>query len=243
MDTIEQPSGFLLIDKPQEWTSFDVIGKLRGVLRIKKIGHAGTLDPLATGLLIVAVGRAATKRIDEFVKQDKVYETTGILGEITDSYDAEGNHYKEEGEIPEFLQGENWKISKEIPTLEGLEKSLEKFTGEQQQIPPMFSAKKVQGKKLYELAREGKIIKRDASQITIQDLKLLSYEYPEFTLEVKCSSGTYIRSLVHDIGQDLEVGAYIKDLRRTQIGGFHVKDAWKIEDITKENFQEKFLQV
>lgn len=222
MDNI---SGFILIDKPKGWTSFDVVAKLRGITGIRKIGHAGTLDPIATGLLIVAIGRDATKQIDQYMKMDKVYIAKAKLGEISDTYDAEGI-------IQEF--------SKEIRTKEELEKTLGLFKGETLQVPPMFSAKKVGGKKLYELARQGKEIERQPVKIKINGINLLSFDYPWFEMEVSCGSGTYIRSLINDIGQELKVGAIMYELRRISIGDFNIKKAVQLEQLNKENW-DKFL--
>lgn len=235
----KEQSGFLLIDKSKGWTSFDVVAKLRGITKIKKIGHAGTLDPLATGLLIVAVGRQATRQIDTFVKLDKVYETTGILGAVSESYDADGTIYRSESN---FTKKQGWCIADNVPTEENLRNVIMSFLGEQEQVPPMFSAKKVNGKKLYELARKGETIKRKASKIIIHQIELLRYKYPEFDLRIQCSSGTYIRTIVHDIGQQLGTGAYVNMLRRTQIGNFNVDNAVQLVDITFENYSEKFVK-
>lgn len=234
----EIKSGFLLIDKPQGWTSFDIVAKLRGITKVKKIGHAGTLDPLATGLLLIAIGRKATREIQQYVKLDKVYTTTAILGAVSDSYDADGTIYKEGNE---FTEGQGWKILSYEPSGEEIEQVVQTFQGKIQQVPPMYSAKKVGGKKLYELAREGKVIEREPSNIEIYKVEITRYEYPEVDITVHCSTGTYIRSLVHDIGQQLGVGAYINVLRRTHIADFDVKDAWQIEDITRDNFEEKLF--
>ncbi len=221
--TIE--SFFLLIDKPVDWTSHDIVAYLRSVLKIKKIGHAGTLDPFATGLLIVAVGRQATKRIDQFKNQDKTYTVEIELGATTETYDLTGNIKKTAGEIIE-------------PTRERILEILEDFIGAQEQIPPMFSAKKIKGKKLYELARKGIEVERKPSEITIHDIKLLEYNYPNLKLEVKCGTGTYIRTLAHDIGQKLKTGAYCKELRRTEIGKYQVEDAQPPKKITSNNYQD-----
>lgn len=220
-------SGFLLINKPKSWTSHDVIDKLRAITGIQKIGHAGTLDPFATGLLIIGVGREATREINKFVKLNKEYIATLHLGKISDTYDPEGkiSDYGFEGKISE----------------EKINKILKKFTGEQNQIPPMFSAKKVKGKKLYELAREGKEIERQPQQITIYEIELLEYNYPALKIRVKCSSGTYIRSLGYDIGLALGCGAYLEELERTKIGEYKLEEAMDIEEIIKDNWQ-KFLK-
>lgn len=220
----DKRSGFILIDKAKGWTSFDVVAKLRSITGVKKIGHAGTLDPIATGLLIVAIGREATKQIDQYMKMDKEYIVKGKLGEISASYDTE----------EEIVENKVEPINKKE-----FKNTVAKYIGETDQIPPMFSAKKVGGKRLYELARQGKEIERQPVKINIMKLELLSFEYPWFELKVKCSSGTYIRSLVHDIGQNLKQGAVMYELRRTKIGEYNIDDAKLIEKITKANWQKK----
>jgi tRNA pseudouridine55 synthase len=207
-------SGFLLIDKAKGWTSFDVVAKLRRITGIRKIGHTGTLDPMATGLLIVAVGRGATKRINEFMKQDKKYIAEVTLGANTDTYDAEGEV------IP---------VSDHQPTLDDIQNALTHFIGEIDQVPPMYSAKKVGGKKLYELAREGKTIERKPSRVHIYEIEVLEYAYPTLKLEVHCGSGTYIRSLAYDLGVVLKTGAFLSGLRRISISSHLVEDAITIE--------------
>lgn len=243
-------SGFLLIDKlarPADaehgvrgYTSHDVVNQLRRITGIKKIGHAGTLDPFASGLLIVAVEREATRRLSEFVGLDKTYEAVLQLGATSDTYDRDGK-----------IQNSNSKTQINFnnqTTKENIEETLSLFVGEQEQIPPMFSAKKVKGKKLYELARKGVEIERRPSKITIYDLRITNYDTNSRQLSVVCrvSSGTYIRTLGHDIGQKLlstglktgGCGAYVQELRRTAIGEYSVADAVKMEDITSENWQE-----
>lgn len=213
---------FLLINKPATWTSFDVIAILRGgIRRITKqknfkIGHAGTLDPFATGLLIVGVGREATRELESFNTLKKVYRATIHLGATSDTQDASGT-------ITPFPTPVE-------PTLAEVAKVLETFTGEQQQIPPMFSAKKVGGKRLYKLARAGVEVKREPSTIHIYSLKLESYAWPKLAVEVTCSSGTYIRTLAFDIGNKLGTGAYCETLERTAIGDYHLYDATTAEE-------------
>jgi tRNA pseudouridine55 synthase len=216
-------SGFILMDKQKGWTSFDVVAKLRGITGIRKIGHAGTLDPIATGLLIVAIGRDATKQIDKYMKMDKVYIAKAKFGETSDTYDAEG-----------IIQIQEIDNKTEIE-LQGV---LKNYVGETKQVPPMFSAKKVQGKKLYELARQGKEIEREPVEIHISKIDLLSFDYPWFEMKVHCGSGTYIRSLIHDVGQELKVGAVMYELRRTKIGNFDIKKAALLEQLNKENWEE-----
>lgn len=200
----------LLIDKPLKWTSFDVIRKLRGVFKIKKIGHAGTLDPLATGLLIVCTGKF-TKKINEYMGMPKRYIATLTLGSITPTYDLES--------APEQHQ------PYEHITEEKLQQALEKFTGNIMQVPPAHSAIKQDGKRVYELARAGKEVKLEPRPVTIYEIKVLRFELPFVELDIACSTGTYIRSMAHDIGQALGCGAHLSALRRTAIGEFLVENA------------------
>jgi tRNA pseudouridine55 synthase len=211
---------FILIDKPKGWTSFDVVAKIRrlasqqsGVKKIR-VGHAGTLDPFATGLLIVGVGREATKRLDGFKAQKKVYVAELTLGQVSDTYDSAG-----------VISDVNLE---EKPNKSQIKEALYGFLGQQKQIPPMFSAKKINGKRLYELARQGKEVERKPSDIEIYNIKLKRYKYPRLVIKVECSTGTYVRSLVNDIGQKLGVGAYCQELRRTRIGKHGVWRAGKI---------------
>jgi tRNA pseudouridine55 synthase len=204
----------LLIDKPKEWTSFDVVGKIRSDLRKKtgqkvKVGHAGTLDPLATGLLIVLIGKA-TKRQDEFMKQDKVYEVEAILGQASTTGDEEG---------------EKTAVSTKKPSEKAIIKVLEQFKGEIQQVPPAYSAIKVNGQRAYKLARAGKEVTIEPRTVTIHSITDIQYNYPKLSFTTEVSSGTYIRSLVMDIGQQLGTGAYMSNLRRTRIGKFKLEKA------------------
>lgn len=207
---------FILIDKPADWTSHDVVGYLRKKMGVKKIGHAGTLDPFATGLLICGVGREATRRLDEFKGMDKVYLAKIRLGAISDTQDKMG------------------KISKnkvaQIPHQQKIQEILTGFLGKQLQTPPMFSAKKIKGQKLYDLARAGITVERKPNEIEIYSIDLKSYAWPYLEIEVKCSTGTYIRTLAHDIGQKLGVGAYCEELRRMAIGNYKVENAEKINN-------------
>jgi tRNA pseudouridine55 synthase len=217
-------SGYLLVNKPSGLTSHDVIDFLRKITQIKKIGHAGTLDPLAEGLLFVAIGRQATKNINNFVLLDKEYEACLMLGQETDTYDAEGVVVK--------------KYQGEVIMKKKIKMALNKFIGEQKQIPPMYSAKKIKGRKLYEIARENKVIDRESSLINIEKIKLKKYNWPNLYLKIKCSSGTYIRSLAYDIGLELACGAYLKALKRTRVGKFKLKNAYSLEEIKKDNWQK-----
>ncbi len=225
----ENISGFLLINKDSGPTSHDVVDKLRRITGIRKIGHAGTLDPFATGVLLMAIGRQATKRIDHFVKKDKTYIATLKLGETTDTYDREGKKSTTE--------------SFNIPEKDKILDVLKTFIGKQEQIPPMFSAKKIGGKKLYDLARKGIEIERKASQINIYKISLINYAWPILNIEVSCSTGTYIRSLAKDIGQELECGAYLEELERTSIENLEIKKAHKINELNKDNWKDFLFEI
>lgn len=206
----------LLINKPLEWTSFDVVQKLRNIIRIKKIGHAGTLDPLATGLLIICTGKF-TKRINEFMAQEKEYTGTFTLGATTPTYDLESE--------PENLKPFDHLTEEEIRN------ATVKFTGEILQVPPAHSAIKVGGKRVYELARQGKEVKLEPRKVIIKEFEITKTELPVVYFRVVCSTGTYIRSLANDFGEALGCGAYMSSLCRTRIGEFLVKNAQTIEDI------------
>ena len=217
MQSEPNPSGFLLINKQVDWTSHDVVAKLRGLLKTKKIGHAGTLDPFATGLLIVGVERAATKHLDWFHQFPKTYDVVVELGATSTTEDATG----------EITTAEN----AYMPTEEEIKEVIGGFLGKQDQIPPMYSAKKVDGQKLYSLARQGKTIEREPAEITIHEIKLNSYSYPLLDLTVSCSTGTYIRSLARDIGEALKTGGFAKELRRTEIGPFSVEKSLTLDEL------------
>lgn len=209
----------ILIDKPLHWTSFDVVRKLRGLLQIKKIGHAGTLDPLATGLLIVCTGKF-TKKINEYMAQEKEYTGHFTLGAVTPTYDLESN--------PEQLKDYSFVTS------ELLHQVSRQFIGTIDQFPPVFSAIKKDGVALYELARRGEAVDLKARSITITQFDIITVNLPVIGFKVVCSTGTYIRSLAHDFGQVLGCGAYLSSLRRTAIGNFKVEDGE-----TLEAFEEK----
>lgn len=225
MDNLK--SGFLLINKPVGPTSHDIINKLRRITGIKKIGHAGTLDPFASGLLICAVGREATREIDKFVKQDKEYIATLHLGAVTDSYDRTGKIIKEYNGEP---------INEDI-----IKKVVLEFIGEQMQTPPMFSAKKINGKKMYELARAGKVVERQPCAINIFAMEILNYDWPFLKIKIKCSSGTYIRTIAYDLGERLGCGAYLEELERTKIGKYDIAEAVELDKINSENYFNSFL--
>jgi tRNA pseudouridine55 synthase len=221
-------SGFLIINKKSGPSSHDVISELRRITGIRKIGHAGTLDPFASGVLICAVSREATKRIRKFVEMEKEYKAEIFLGAKSDTYDRTGKI-------------SDMKINPDHLDQEFVEKIVKDFIGKQKQLPPMYSAVKVRGKKLYELAREGKTSLRPPTDIEIFDIEILAYEFPKLNLKVKCSSGTYIRSLAFDIGEKLKCGAYLNELSRTKIGEFKAEDAIKIRDLTEDNWRNFLL--
>lgn len=217
----------LLVDKPSGWTSFDVVAKIRGKIRADyvakgqkptkrqlKVGHAGTLDPFATGLLIILLGDA-TKKAEQFLKLDKTYEFTAKLGEVSTTGDPEG--------------AITAKAGRGTPSSAQVEEVLRQFVGDITQTPPAFSAIKVGGKRAYKLAREGKQVEIPSRQVRINRLELVSYDYPNLRCVCDVSSGTYIRSLVEDIGEALGVGAYCVELRRTMIGNYQIGDAKTID--------------
>ncbi|MCC7430688.1 tRNA pseudouridine(55) synthase TruB [bacterium] len=208
----------LNIFKPEGWTSFDVVAKLRNLLKIKKIGHAGTLDPFATGVLVVCTGKA-TKKINDFVETKKEYVATVEFGKTTNSCDVTGETTSQK--------------STQNLTVKDFEKILDEFKGEILQIPPMFSAKKIGGKRLYKLARKGIEVERKPVKITIFELEILENNFPEVVIKVVCSKGTYIRSLANDFGEKLGCGAYLKKLVRTKVGDFTVETSIIIEEFIK----------
>jgi tRNA pseudouridine55 synthase len=204
----------LLINKPYDWTSFDVVRKIRNLIKIKKIGHAGTLDPLATGLLILCTGKY-TKRINEYMAREKEYTGTIVLGATTPTYDLES--------IPE-----NFKDCSHITAGEVAAAAL-KFTGEIMQVPPIYSAIKKDGKRAYEFARKGHDIELEPRKITVSEFST-AYSTPQVKFKIVCSTGTYIRSLANDLGKELNCGGYLSELCRTRIGEFDLKDAWTMEE-------------
>lgn len=221
-NTIEQfrnhTGGVLLLDKPQWWTSFDVVKKVRSTVRVKKVGHAGTLDPMATGLLILCSSHL-TKKIDAFQALGKVYAGSFRLGAVTPSYDAETEIMEprpltdiDEQRIREAAAG---------------------FVGTIAQLPPMYSAVKVDGQRLYKRARKGEEVERQPRMVTVERFDIQSVSLPDVSFAVHCSKGTYVRSLAHDLGQKLGCGAYLTSLRRTFIGGFSVTEAWSIDQVVE----------
>ncbi|MDR3071501.1 MAG: tRNA pseudouridine(55) synthase TruB [Endomicrobium sp.] len=210
-------SGLLLLDKPVGITSFKVVHGIRKILNVKKTGHCGTLDPAATGLLLVLVGKA-TQLQDKFIKKDKVYTSSFLMGTVTDSGDLEGNVIV--------------KNSIANVDLEKIKKAAKMLEGEILQVPPMYSALKYGGKRLYELARQGIVVERQPRKITIKKFEVFSYDEEGIVnVGIVCSSGTYVRVLAQDLGNILKCGATVQTLRREKIGIFNVKDALKFEGL------------
>jgi len=213
----------LLIDKSLEWTSFDVIRKIRNIIKIKKVGHAGTLDPLATGLLIVCTGKF-TKKINEYMAQEKEYTGTITLGATTPTYDLES-------EPVNFMSLDG--ISEDL-----IRETTKQFTGEILQTPPIHSAIKQKGKPVYLLARKGINVILEPRKIIIKEFEITNIEMPVVSFRVVCTTGTYIRSLANDYGNALGCGGYLSKLRRTRIGNFEVEDATSMEDFAKLYFEK-----
>lgn len=215
--------GLLLVDKPKTWTSFDVVNYVRKIVATAegkkpknvKVGHTGTLDPLATGLLVLVIGKEYTRRAAEFSKLDKTYEVTLKLGETSTTADDEG---------------EKTVISGMIPDQTAILAALQQFTGHIMQTPPQFSAMKIDGQRAYKLARAGKTVEMQARPVTIYSNQLTSYDYPFVKFTSTVSSGTYIRSLAEDMGRELQTGAYMSDLRRTSIDTFTIDNACAPDD-------------
>jgi tRNA pseudouridine55 synthase len=223
---MEQTSGnsyeegqMLLINKPLHWTSFDAVRKIRNLVRTKKVGHAGTLDPLATGLLILCTGKF-TKRINEYMAKEKEYTGTFTLGATTPTYDLESE--------PEYFK------TVDFITEEQIKQAVLRFTGEIMQVPPIHSAVKKDGKRAYELARKGKTVELEPRKIFIKEFEIVKTELPLIYFRVVCSTGTYIRSLANDVGAALGCGAYLSSLCRTRIGEFTLSQSLTIEEAEKQ---------
>lgn len=225
--------GLILIDKPKGWSSFDVVAKVRGGIKAAtglkkpKVGHTGTLDPLATGLMLIVVGNYC-KRADEFSKLDKTYEVTMRLGQNSSTGDEEG---------------EKTIISTQEPNNKDVKQTVEQFVGSISQIPPIHSAIKVNGQRAYKLARAGKEVVLEPRIVEIFDIKDLKYDYPEIRFLAHVSSGTYIRSLVHDIGERLGTGAYMSGLRRTSVGKWKLEEAVTIETLMQADVAASLRKV
>ena len=213
------PNGIIIIDKPADWTSMDVCAKLRGILKEKRIGHGGTLDPMATGVLPVFVG-SATRAVEFAEKGDKEYIAGLRLGIVTNTQDTTGEILQQQSELPDEA---------------ALRAILPRFTGPIDQIPPMFSAIKRDGKKLYELARAGKEVHREPRRITVYELEVLEkFSERDYLLRIRCSKGTYVRTLCHDIGQALGCGGCMFSLRRTMAAGFTLEQAVTLEQVQQQ---------
>lgn len=227
--------GILLVDKPSGWTSFDVVNYVRKIVaqaegkkpKNVKAGHTGTLDPFATGLLVLLIGKDYTRRAGEFAKLDKAYEAAVRFGEVSSTGDPEGEI------MPVFAPSE--------PSREALEAAAATFIGEIEQIPPAYSAVKVDGRRAYQLARAGKEVVLGPRKVTIHRLTITGYTYPEATLLVDVSSGTYIRTLAEDLGKALGTGAYTAGLRRTRVGDFSIDRSVGIKGLTAEELQKNLL--
>ena len=210
--------GILLIDKPSDHTSHDVVARLRGILKMKRVGHAGTLDPMATGLLIVLVGKAT--RISQYlISLDKEYEGTVELGKVTDTQDADGQ-MMETRPVPPLTAAQ-------------IQAAINGFLGDQYQTPPMYSAIKIDGVPLYKSARKGEEVEREPRFIRVMNWELTRLALPHFDFRMRCSKGTYVRTLAHDLGQKLGCGAHLTALRRTATDKFHVSQAITIDDLQK----------
>ena len=219
-------TGVLLVDKPQGLTSHDVVDKIRHATKMRRIGHTGTLDPAATGLLILCLGKA-TRLSEYFTKLSKVYEGVMRLGLITDSYDLDGNILEE--------RPDEWPEPQETIanlSLDNIQTECNRYTGTIEQIPPMVSAVKVGGERLYKKARKGETVERKPRTAIVDEFKVISYTAPDAQLRVHCSSGTYVRSLCHEIGQDLKCGAVLAELRRTAVGNHHVDNALTLDELS-----------
>ncbi|CUS80693.1 tRNA pseudouridine synthase B [Candidatus Kryptonium thompsonii] len=212
----------ILVNKPSGWTSYRVVDKIKRWFKVKKAGHGGTLDPFATGLLIVATGKK-TKELSKIAELDKEYEGVMELGAVTISYDPE----------TEIVERRNLNgITEEV-----IRENVKRFIGEIEQVPPMYSAVKYKGKPLYSLARKGITVERKPRKVKIYDFQILEVNLPEVRFRVRCSKGTYVRSLVYDFGESLGCGAYLKSLVRTRIGEYKLEDALTIEELKKISSQ------
>lgn len=212
----DDPEGILLVDKPQGITSHDVVDQVRRIYRMKKVGHAGTLDPMATGLMLILVGKA-TKVSQYLMSMDKEYAATMRLGQVTDSQDADGTVTSEHS-VPELIE-------------DNMRELMQEFLGDQYQTPPMFSAKKVNGQALYKLARKGKVIPREPRVIHISQFDLTDFQPPEISFLIRSSKGAYIRTIAHDLGAKVGCGAHLNVLRRSAVGKFRIEDATKLGEL------------
>ncbi len=209
-----QINGILVINKPKDWTSFDVVAKIRNKLNVKKVGHTGTLDPQATGVLVLCIGKG-TKLVQNLTGLDKEYLCEMTFGATSTTDDAEGELSPIEG-------------AAEVPLTE-IENILKEFTGTFDQMPPQFSAKKINGKRAYKMARKGEKVELKAVPVTVNTMELLDYKWPKLKIKINCSKGFYVRSLARDIGEKLGVGGYLSGLERTKVGHFSIERAVTIE--------------
>ena len=222
-------NGILLVDKPAGITSHDVVDKIRRAAGMRRIGHTGTLDPAATGLMVLCLGKA-TRLSEHLTGLDKVYEGAMRLGVVTDSYDLDGA-VVEERPVPEL-------------DADALQRACDRFTGDIMQVPPMVSAVKVGGQRLYKMARQGQTVERPPRPVTIREFSVLGYEPPDVWLRVCCTSGTYVRALCHEVGQVLGCGAALASLRRTYVGKYAVENALPVDDFTtREDVASRLLSV
>lgn len=221
-------NGIINVYKEKGFTSHDVVAKLRGIAGQKKIGHTGTLDPDAEGVLPVCLGKA-TKLCDMLTEKDKTYEAVLLLGKTTDTQDISGTVLEEK--------------DTSLLTVEKIEECIRSYIGGYEQIPPMYSALKVNGRKLYELAREGKEVERKARKVQIYDIRIKKIEIPRVTMEVDCSKGTYIRTLCHDIGRDIHTGACMEELLRTKVSCFSLKDSLRLGEIEKLKTEGRLMEI
>jgi len=224
-----EPIGFINLNKPTGITSHGAAQKLKKISGIRRIGHSGTLDPMASGVLVMAIGKA-TKLVEFLRKDEKTYEAVIRLGLTSDTYDATGEITETPPPVP-------------IPSGAQIKSALEQFTGEIEQMPPKFSAIKIKGTPAHRLARQGKEVKLETRQVNIKEIKLIEFRHPLITVKVTCSAGTYIRSLAHDLGQRLKTGAVLQGLHRTHAGEFDIKDSVELDSVTQENWQEYLLPV
>lgn len=213
------------INKPADWTSFDVVKKIRNVIRVKKVGHAGTLDPFATGVLLICTGKA-TKRVNRLMGLEKEYVATILLGKKSDTYDRTGKI--------EVVTENVEHVSRE-----DIEKVLQKYIGLIEQRIPPYSAAKRGGKRLYELARKGELVENLTKKVEISEIEILDFQPPYLKIRLRCSKGTYVRSLADDIGRDLGTGALLYELKRTRIGPYSVEGAWNIDEFIRQVKKER----
>jgi tRNA pseudouridine55 synthase len=221
--------GFLLVDKPLGKSSFWPIRVLRRITGVARIGHAGTLDPFATGLLVIGVGRTATRLLGTLTGHDKEYVAEAVFGATTDTQDVTGIVMP----FPNVIE----------PDETTVRAALAAMVGPQQQLPPMYSAKQINGQRLYDLARAGQVVERQPRTIVVHEIEMLAYVYPRLKFRVACGAGTYVRTLAHDLGERLGCGAYLEGLRRTRSGDFRIEDALPLDDFTKENWENRIIPV